>query len=98
MRTTLPLTSIAAVTLLAACSGPGSADANANAPAVTTAAQAIIADALLGHIKDLSADSMEGRAPGTPGEDKAVAYMQRSSRRSGSSPATRTAPTSRTFR
>ena len=41
------------------------------------AAQAINADSLLQHIKDLSADSMEGRAPGTPGEQKATAYMQR---------------------
>src|SRR5262249_37307510 len=36
----------------------------------------ITADGILQHIKDLSADSMEGRAPGTPGEEKAVAYMQ----------------------
>ncbi|HKS04955.1 MAG TPA: M28 family peptidase [Gemmatimonadaceae bacterium] len=28
------------------------------------------------HIKDLAADSMEGRGPGTPGEEKAVAYVQ----------------------
>jgi len=76
MRTTLLLGSIAATALFAACSAGGTGDINANAPAVTTAAQAITADALLGHIKDLSADSMEGRAPGTPGEDKAVAYMQ----------------------
>src|SRR5205823_2212223 len=45
------------------------------APAVISAAQAITAQDLLQHIKDLSADSMEGRAPGTPGEDKAVAYI-----------------------
>ena len=44
--------------------------------AIDTAGAAITADGLLQHIKDLSADSMEGRAPGTPGEDKAVAYMQ----------------------
>ena len=30
---------------------------------------------LLEHIRVLSSDEFEGRAPGTPGEDKAVAYM-----------------------
>jgi Zn-dependent M28 family amino/carboxypeptidase len=44
---------------------------------VNTAAQAITTDGLLAHIKDLSADSMEGRAPGTPGEAKTVAYLTR---------------------
>ena len=44
---------------------------------VAAAADAISADSLLQHIKDLSADSMEGRAPGTPGEEKAVAYITR---------------------
>jgi Zn-dependent M28 family amino/carboxypeptidase len=47
-----------------------------SAAAIDTAAQAITADSLLQHIRDLSDDSTEGRAPGTPGEDKAVAYMQ----------------------
>ena len=50
-------------------------DSAARAPAVTAAAQAIDTAALLQHIKDLAADSMEGRAPGTPGEEKAVAYL-----------------------
>jgi Zn-dependent M28 family amino/carboxypeptidase len=43
---------------------------------VAQAAKAITAPELLHHIKDLSDDSLEGRAPGTPGEDKAVAYLQ----------------------
>ena len=76
MRTPSLLACISAAALLTACSAGGTGDANSSAPAVNAAAQAITADALLGHIKDLSADSMEGRAPGTPGEDKAVAYMQ----------------------
>jgi Zn-dependent M28 family amino/carboxypeptidase len=50
--------------------------AAANDPAIDSAAAVITADGLLQHIKDLSADSMEGRGPGTPGEEKAVAYMQ----------------------
>ena len=52
------------------------AAATASTAAIDTAGAAITADGLLQHIKDLSADSMEGRAPGTPGEDKAVAYIQ----------------------
>jgi Zn-dependent M28 family amino/carboxypeptidase len=56
------------------------------APEVTTAAQAITADGLLQHIKDLSDDSLEGRGPGTPGEDKAVAYMQNQFRALGLKP------------
>jgi len=50
---------------------------------LTAAAQASIAalpkvDAakMLDHIKALSADEMEGRAPGTAGEDKTVAYLE----------------------
>jgi Zn-dependent M28 family amino/carboxypeptidase len=59
--------------------GSGSAatftDTTATAAAVTAAAQTIDSASLLQHIKDLAADSMEGRAPGTPGEEKAVAYL-----------------------
>jgi Zn-dependent M28 family amino/carboxypeptidase len=66
---------------MTACAKPDSsatagAPPAASAAAIDTAASAITAEALLQHIKDLAADSMEGRAPGTPGEDKAVAYMQ----------------------
>jgi Zn-dependent M28 family amino/carboxypeptidase len=43
---------------------------------VDSAGQSITAEALLQHIKDLADDSMEGRGPGTPGEDKAIAYLQ----------------------
>lgn len=35
----------------------------------------ITAEGLLGHIKALSADSMEGRGPGTPAEQKVVSYL-----------------------
>ncbi|HEX6965514.1 MAG TPA: M28 family peptidase [Gemmatimonadaceae bacterium] len=78
LRITAALTAAAA---LAACSHASSnataADSAGTSPAVTTAAQAITANELLAHIKDLSADSMEGRAPGTPGETKTVAYLTR---------------------
>ena len=85
----LPLVAAAGLAL-AACgpSGDGSsdsagataaafADSAATAPAVATAAQAISGDSMLQRIKDLAADSMEGRAPGTPGEEKTVAYLQK---------------------
>jgi len=55
--------------------GDGAAKSGASNAALDTAATSVTADGLLQHIKDLAADSMEGRAPGTPGEDKAVAYM-----------------------
>ena len=38
-------------------------------------AQLITADGILADVEVLSADSMEGRAPGTPGEARAVAYI-----------------------
>ena len=61
---------------IAACAATSDRSSAAQGAAVDTAAQSISADGLLQHIKDLSADSMEGRAPGTPGEDKTIAYMQ----------------------
>src|SRR5687768_3452772 len=53
------------------------ADSAATAPPVTDAAAAIDTAGLLAHVRALSADSMEGRAPGTPGEEKTVAYLTR---------------------
>jgi Zn-dependent M28 family amino/carboxypeptidase len=72
-------TALAAVVAIAACatdkSGTSASGASSSG-AVDTAAGAITAEGLLQHIADLSADSMEGRGPGTPGEQKAVAYME----------------------
>ena len=69
-------------TLLAACATGDDAsntfaDSAATAQPVATAAQAITAEALLQHVHDLAADSMEGRAPATPCEEKTVAYLTR---------------------
>ena len=61
-------------------------DTTATAAAVTAAAQTIDPASLLQHIKDLSADSMEGRAPGTPGEEKAVAYLTQQFQKMGLKP------------
>jgi Zn-dependent M28 family amino/carboxypeptidase len=69
---------------VAACSTSADRAPSSDSAAVTQAssgaddaANVMSADSLLQHIKDLSADSMEGRAPGTPGEEKAVAYIAR---------------------
>ncbi|MGI8842574.1 MAG: M28 family metallopeptidase [Gemmatimonadaceae bacterium] len=51
------------------------ADSAGSAEAVIAAAQAIDSAQLLTRINDLAADSMEGRSPGTPGEEKTVAYL-----------------------
>ena len=53
------------------------ADSTAAAPPVAAAAESITAAGLLAHIRALAADSMEGRAPGTPGEERTVAYLTR---------------------
>lgn len=59
---------------------------DASDPAVNAAAEAITADGFLAQIRDLSADSMEGRGPGTTGEAKAVAYLERRFREIGLEP------------
>jgi Zn-dependent M28 family amino/carboxypeptidase len=64
------------VTTFACAKGDSSGSATASNADLDAAANNITADGLMQHIKDLSADSMEGRAPGTPGEEKAVAYLE----------------------
>jgi Zn-dependent M28 family amino/carboxypeptidase len=44
-------------------------------PGLVTALDCIKPGQILDHIKALSADDFEGRGPGTPGEDKTVAYL-----------------------
>ena len=79
MKKTQRVVALGTATLLvAACAKTDSGMATSAAGAeVTTAANAITADGLMQYIQDLSADSMEGRAPGTPGEEKTVAYLER---------------------
>jgi len=70
----------ATLTALSACSSGDAAPGSASAPSVDAALApalaAITADGLMAHTKALSDDSLEGRAPATPGEDKTVAYLQ----------------------
>lgn len=47
---------------------------------------AIDARALLAHITALSSDAFEGRAPGTPGEERTVDYLKREMQRAGLAP------------
>jgi Zn-dependent M28 family amino/carboxypeptidase len=49
--------------------------APAPAPGLKTALDGIKPDQILAHIKVLASDEYEGRGPGTPGEDKTVAYL-----------------------
>ena len=44
-------------------------------PELQGAAATITPDHLLGHIRELSSDAYAGRFPGTPGEEKSVAYL-----------------------
>ena len=53
---------------------------------------AVDGDALLQHIKVLASDEFEGRAPGSRGEDRTVAYLQEQFTQMGLRPATPTAP------
>ncbi len=48
--------------------------------------QAAAASRILEHIRVLSSDDFEGRAPGTPGEDKSVAYLQQQFKALGLAP------------
>ncbi len=78
MRLSLPALLLIAVPL-ASCGLASSEDSHGGTISMADAdsAQKVInATDFLQHIEDLSADSMEGRAPGTPGEQKAVAYME----------------------
>ena len=67
MKYVLPL-----VAALAACGSPA---AQAPAPTPVSALPQVDAAAVLGHVKTLASDEFEGRAPGTPGETKTVAYL-----------------------
>jgi Zn-dependent M28 family amino/carboxypeptidase len=68
--------------VLAACATQGG-----RAPAsLAPAEQSITADELLAHIRALSSDKFEGRAPGTPGEELTVGYLTEQFRQLGLQP------------
>jgi Zn-dependent M28 family amino/carboxypeptidase len=70
------LISTATAVLVAAC-----------AAAAPEPAERITAAGILEGVEVLAADSMEGRAPGTPGEERAIAYIERRFREIGLEPA-----------
>ena len=67
MKITKFRAAIAAVALLAVAPAVSAAPAKGDAPVT----EAELAD----HIKILSSDAFEGRAPGTEGEDRTIAYV-----------------------
>jgi Zn-dependent M28 family amino/carboxypeptidase len=78
------VSAIAAATFLTACSPPAEAPAanslgDAQPAQQTPVSQlpAVTADSIMQHIKVLSSDEYEGRAPGTPGEEKTVQYLEK---------------------
>ena len=82
MKTSTRILLPAIALALAACTSESDdsaafADSTGSAEPVAAAAQMIDAEQMLARINDLAADSMEGRAPGTPGEEMAVAYLTR---------------------
>jgi Zn-dependent M28 family amino/carboxypeptidase len=81
---------LVATATLAACDRqpPPPAAAPAATPAATAYAfhDAIDAGDFAQHVKTLSSDAFEGRGPGTPGEDKTVAYIQAQMQRIGLQP------------
>src|SRR5690348_8433228 len=68
---------------VAACGGHGSQPAPT--PTVTKG-DAITPAGLLGDIKILSSDSFQGRKPGTVGDDRTVAYLEREFKAAGFRP------------
>ena len=85
MRSLAPVGAALLAVLNAACAAsPPPAAAPAGAPAA--ALQSITADDLLRHIRVLSDDRFEGRAPGTLGEQLTVAYLSEQFRQMGLQP------------
>src|SRR5678809_1375004 len=76
LRLATALAVVAAVTVCCGDKSGTSGNSASSIAAVDAAAGAITSEGLLQHIADLSADSMERRGPGTPGEQKTVAYME----------------------
>ena len=77
------LTGTGLVAMLVACSGTPDMETSAataaqaeTAAVAPPAAPAFSEAAYRGHIERLSSDEFEGRAPGTPGEEKTLAYIE----------------------
>ena len=80
MKTFTRFLATAVAVLATACTvehNPGRTSPAADSAALRRAANAISTDGLLSGIAALSHDSMEGRSPGTIGEERTVAYLER---------------------
>ena len=72
--------------LLAACDGAAPVDGAAADGVAAPQAAAIDSDRLAAHLRALASDEFEGRAPGTAGEEKTVAYISRQFEAAGLQP------------
>ena len=90
VRSLAACSSGALAALIAACaSEPSSSRASgADAPddGLARAARTITAPELAGHVATLASDAFEGRGPGTPGEERTVAYLTERFREIGLEP------------
>ena len=75
-----------ALPLLGACAAPDAGSPAAAAPVPAEAMAAVDSAAIMTHIRALADDSMLGRAPGSVGESRAVAYIQEQFRGFGLAP------------
>jgi Zn-dependent M28 family amino/carboxypeptidase len=86
-RTGVPLLLVA---VAAACAADADTDTATDQPVsmetLQPALSSITADDLMRHIAALADDSMEGRAPGTAGEERTVRYLEAELRRMGLQP------------
>ncbi len=85
----MPTRFLVTLVALAAMSCSPSSTANSldpKDPELMAAVGAISSKALLQHIEDLSADSMGGRSPGTPGAQRATTYLAEQFRALGLAP------------
>ena len=88
----LRCTFVAALLALAACAAPALPPAEPAAPTLPAfASPALSSEALLAHVRALSSDEFEGRAPGTNGERLTLDYITRAYAAAGLRPGARDA-------
>ncbi|MBL0940611.1 MAG: M28 family peptidase [Gemmatimonadaceae bacterium] len=75
-RSPFGVRTLALALLLTACGGSESSAPVDDSTALAPAYGAITADDILAHTKVLADDSLEGRAPASPGEEKTVRYLE----------------------
>ena len=80
------LSCVLGTALLAACQPQTPATNRTATPGATTFAPAIRAEDFAAHVRTLASDEFEGRAPGSVGEDKSVAYIEAQFKRLGLKP------------